>query len=85
MPIATYKDLCIDAVDPAAQGAFWGLLLGWRAETMDNGDCCLREAGDQNRVQVWINGVPSRWPERTGCIWTSTPTPCRTCWTPAAR
>ncbi|HET8589221.1 MAG TPA: VOC family protein [Nakamurella sp.] len=58
MPIATYKDLCIDAVDPAAQGAFWGPLLGWRAETMDNGDCCLREAGDQSRVQVWINGVP---------------------------
>jgi hypothetical protein len=59
MPNGTYKDLCIDAVDPATQGTFWGPLLGWHAEPLDNGDHCLREGdGAPGRVQVWVNGVP---------------------------
>lgn len=55
MPLATYKDLCIDAVDPLAQAAFWSPLLGWELEPLDDGDACLREDG---MVRVWVNRVP---------------------------
>jgi predicted enzyme related to lactoylglutathione lyase len=55
MSLATYKDLCIDAVDPLAQGAFWSQLLGWELKPLDDGDACLREDGT---VRVWLNGVP---------------------------
>jgi predicted enzyme related to lactoylglutathione lyase len=55
MAIATYKDLCIDASDAHALGAFWGALLGWEAHPHDDGDSCLRE-GD--KVHVWVNRVP---------------------------
>ncbi len=55
MPVATYKDLCIDAVDPLTEAAFWAPLLGWELQPLDDGDACLRE-GDV--VRVWVNGVP---------------------------
>lgn len=55
MPLATYKDLCIDAVDPHALSAFWGPLLGWEPHPHDDGDSCLR-VGDE--VRVWFNRVP---------------------------
>jgi len=32
MAIARWKDLCIDARDPAAVGPFWAAALGLRAE-----------------------------------------------------
>ena len=32
MPIATYKDLCIDAVDPAVMARFWQATLGLKAD-----------------------------------------------------
>jgi hypothetical protein len=55
MPLASYKDLCIDAVDPLAEAAFWSPLLGWELHPLDDGDACLRQ-GDA--VRVWVNGVP---------------------------
>ena len=55
MPLATYKDLCIDAADPHALSAFWAPLLGWESHPHDDGDSCLR-AGEQ--VMVWFNRVP---------------------------
>ncbi|WP_347350392.1 VOC family protein [Intrasporangium sp.] len=55
MPLAAYKDLCLDAVDPRAEGAFWAPLLGWELQLLDDGDACLRE-GDA--VRVWVNRVP---------------------------
>jgi len=55
MPLATYKDLCIDAIDPHAFSAFWGRLLGWEAHPHDDGGSCLR-VGDE--VRGWVNRVP---------------------------
>lgn len=55
MAIATYKDFCIDAVDPHAAAQFWGPLLGWEVHLHDDGDADLREG---QTVHVWINGVP---------------------------
>ena len=55
MPLARYKDLCIDASDPHALSAFWGPLLGWEPHPHEDGDSCLR-VGEQ--VMVWFNKVP---------------------------
>jgi catechol 2,3-dioxygenase-like lactoylglutathione lyase family enzyme len=56
MAIATYKDLCIDAVDPAAMGRFWAAALRLDLELHDDGDARL--AGPTPRHTVWINRVP---------------------------
>ncbi len=56
MPIAVYKDLCLDAVDPELLMRFWGEVLGLRAEQHVDGDAVLR--GAESRQTVWINRVP---------------------------
>jgi predicted enzyme related to lactoylglutathione lyase len=56
MPLATYKDLCIDVSDSRASGAYWSTMLGWTLEVHDDGDAHLRDAA--GRVQVWLNVVP---------------------------
>ncbi len=56
MPLARYKDLCIDASDAPALASFWGGLLGWEAHPHDDGDACLRLADET--VMVWVNRVP---------------------------
>lgn len=56
MPLATYKDLCIDAVDAAAMGRFWAAALRLDLELHDDGDAKL--VGPTPRHTVWINTVP---------------------------
>jgi Glyoxalase-like domain len=56
MAIATYKDLCIDAVDPQAMGSFWGPVLRLEVEQLDDGD--VRLTGATPGHTVWINRVP---------------------------
>jgi hypothetical protein len=56
MPLATFKDLCIDANDPATLGAFWGSALGLDLHLEDNGDAFL--TGATSAQTVWINKVP---------------------------
>jgi catechol 2,3-dioxygenase-like lactoylglutathione lyase family enzyme len=56
MAIATYKDLCIDAVDAAALGRFWAGALHLDLELNDDGDARL--VGPTPRHTVWINTVP---------------------------
>jgi predicted enzyme related to lactoylglutathione lyase len=56
VPLATFKDLCIDAVDPARLGAFWGALLGRRVEPLAGGDVVLR--GATPAEMIWVNRVP---------------------------
>ncbi len=56
MPLATYKDLCIDVTDARVEGAFWSTMLGWDLEMHDDGDARLRDA--DGRIQVWLNQVP---------------------------
>jgi hypothetical protein len=56
MPLAAYKDLCIDASDPERLATFWGELLGRRVERLDDGDAALR--GATPTETVWVNRVP---------------------------
>jgi predicted enzyme related to lactoylglutathione lyase len=56
MAVATYKDLCIDAVDPVALGAFWADTLGLAATRLDDGD--LRLDGPTPQHAIWVNRVP---------------------------
>ncbi len=52
--VIRYKDLCIDARDPAAAAGFWSPVLGLRVEP-DRAETLLR--GDQPEHAVWINAV----------------------------
>jgi hypothetical protein len=56
MAIATYKDLCIDAVDAAALGRFWAGVLHLDLQLADDGSAKL--VGASPRDTVWINVVP---------------------------
>ncbi|HEU0131199.1 MAG TPA: VOC family protein [Mycobacteriales bacterium] len=56
MAIATYKDLCIDAVDAAAMGRFWAGAL--RLDLRQDDDGSVRLVGPTPRHTVWINAVP---------------------------
>ncbi|CAA9359855.1 MAG: hypothetical protein AVDCRST_MAG47-90 [uncultured Nocardioidaceae bacterium] len=56
MVIATYQDLCIDAVDAAALGRFWAGALQLELQLDDDGDARL--LGPTPRHTVWINTVP---------------------------
>jgi len=53
--IARFKDLCLDAVDPARLGPFWAAVLG---RTWDAADEAV--TGPTRRHRVWINKVPER-------------------------
>jgi hypothetical protein len=54
--IATFKDLCIDAVDPVALGGFWAPTLGLGLTPLDDGD--VRLDGPTPQHAVWVNKVP---------------------------
>lgn len=56
MPLARYKDLCIDVGNARVSGDFWSRVLGWRLEMHDDGDAHLRD--EDGRIQVWLNTVP---------------------------
>jgi hypothetical protein len=55
MAIARFKDLVLDAVDPARLGAFWGAVLDFQWHAQDNGDGWLSGATPQHTI--WINQV----------------------------
>ena len=56
MALATYKDLCIDAIDPTRLGRFWAEVLGLTFESQANGDGYL--SGPTPAHTIWVNGVP---------------------------
>jgi catechol 2,3-dioxygenase-like lactoylglutathione lyase family enzyme len=56
VPLAAYKDLCIDADDPTLLALFWGAVLGLRVDRLADGDAVLR--GDEPTDTIWVNGVP---------------------------
>jgi len=56
MALATYKDLCIDAVDPVLLGSFWAETLGLSPTRLDDGD--LRLDGPTPQHAIWVNRVP---------------------------
>ena len=57
MPIATYKDLCIDAVDPAVMARFWQATLGLKADP-DGAGRVTHLTGPTEQHGAWINKVP---------------------------
>jgi hypothetical protein len=56
MVIARFKDLCLDAGDPARLGAFWAAVLGRTGEAQDDGDGLL--TGPTPQHAIWVNRVP---------------------------
>jgi hypothetical protein len=55
MAIARFKDLCLDAGDPARLGAFWAAVLGRTWQAQDNGDGLL--TGPTPQHTIWVNRV----------------------------
>jgi Glyoxalase-like domain len=55
MAIARFKDLCLDATDPARLGAFWAAALGRTWEARDDGQGLLR--GPAPEHTIWVNRV----------------------------
>jgi len=56
MSLATFKDLCIDAVDAHRLGDFWAGALGLACEQRTDGNAAL--TGPTSAHTVWINQVP---------------------------
>jgi hypothetical protein len=56
MAIARFKDLCLDAGDPARIGEFWAAVLGRAQEAKDDGDQLL--TGPTPQHALWVNQVP---------------------------
>ena len=56
MPLATFKDLCLDAVDPGVLGAFWAAALDLELHTQESGDTYL--TGPTKEHTIWVNRVP---------------------------
>lgn len=53
---ASFKALCIDAVDPVRLGRFWAATLDLELEQRDDGTVLL--TGATERDTVWLNRVP---------------------------
>ncbi|CAI9401116.1 VOC family protein [Nocardioides sp. T2.26MG-1] len=53
---ASFKDLCIDAVDPVRLGHFWAAALDLELQQRDDGMVLL--TGPTERDTVWLNRVP---------------------------
>jgi Glyoxalase-like domain len=56
MAIARFKDLCVDAHDPARLGAFWAAALDRSWEAKEDGGALL--TGPSPQHAIWVNGVP---------------------------
>jgi hypothetical protein len=54
---ASWKDLCVDAVDPERMGRFWAGVLG-RGYAPPRPDGVVRLTGPTPRHTVWVNPVP---------------------------
>jgi hypothetical protein len=54
--LARFKDLCMDAADPARLGEFWAAVLGRSWEQGGDGDGRL--TGPTAQHTIWINRVP---------------------------
>ncbi len=55
-PVARFKDLCLDATNPAMLGTFWAAALGRTWHPHDDGDG--RIEGPTPEHTLWVNAVP---------------------------
>lgn len=56
MALAIFKDIVIDALDPAELGAFWAAAAGLERIPLEDGDGKL--VGPSPQHTIWINRVP---------------------------
>jgi outer membrane lipoprotein SlyB len=60
--LARFRELCLDANDPAVVGAFWAAVLGREVEDAGEGDGTSRDvflaAGADGGPSIYVNGVP---------------------------
>lgn len=56
VPLARFKDLCLDATDAVTLGRFWAGLLDLDLSVQDGGDAVLR--GPTPQHTIWVNRVP---------------------------
>jgi hypothetical protein len=56
MAIARFKDLCMDAADPARLGPFWAAVLDRAWQPQEDGEGLL--SGPTPQHTIWINQVP---------------------------
>ncbi len=56
MAIARFKDLCLDAGNPARLGPFWAAVLGRSWEVKADNDGLL--TGSTPQHTIWVNAVP---------------------------
>ena len=60
--LASFRDLCIDANDPQAVGAFWAAVLGRTVEEAGQGEGttpdAFLQAGPDGGPSIYVNGVP---------------------------
>lgn len=56
MPIARFKDVCLDASDPVRIGRFWAGVLGLTWQPQEDGDGVL--TGPTPAHTIWVNRVP---------------------------
>jgi catechol 2,3-dioxygenase-like lactoylglutathione lyase family enzyme len=56
MPLARWKDLCLDATAPKVLGAFWATALSREMSVQDGGDAVLSGATPEDTI--WVNAVP---------------------------
>ncbi len=56
MPLASFKDLCLDAHDPVLVGEFWAGALGLELHRREAGDTYL--TGPTPQHTIWVNRVP---------------------------
>ncbi|MCX6405428.1 MAG: VOC family protein [Propionibacteriales bacterium] len=58
MPLVSWKDLCIDVLDPATSGPFWASVLGLRVVPDGAGTDDVHLEGDTPGHTVWLCRVP---------------------------
>lgn len=56
MPLARFKDVCLDATDAALVGRFWAGVLDLDLSMQDSGDAVL--SGPTPQHTIWVNRVP---------------------------
>ncbi len=69
LPLAVFRDLCLDAVDPTAVGAFWAAVLGRSVQDAGQGDGSSRDvylqATGDGGPHLYVNGVAAPTPGKT--------------------
>ena len=69
----TFDEICIDAHDAAALGAWWSKVLGWRHYLDEDGDVVLEAPPGPDPTGCSSTCPTTRW-SRTASISTSGPT-----------